>query len=586
MNEIKYLKVWVQSILPVVYDDSLSYYEVLAKVVSKTNEIINGMTAIGKNTEAINSLVRYYNELARELDSIKDTGISVSNVVTNLLQNWNNGYAYSQNGITFDTDANTGEIKVWGSFPSGGAVTTPWTVGVCKLAAGTYRLQGCPADGGVKHYRLQVNKMVIQASGQYEDGGEIVAVDTGSGATFVTSNEGYYKCYLICGADMPSISEFSAVTFKPMIKKGDEEVAFIPYSLTLDEVSRKMYDGGTHMKNQTPGIVDQMARTAMSFIKYNTTDVQNASPYIAPRANTNLYYDSDTQNAIHMFNPDLMPTENDLGKHPMTCTTLVGAMLFNIPYENSCYEHEGVQIVGRYACDDEELYDNLLSNDFFAAKLYNYLYQKGYCFDPTDNLSNVQPGDIMFFCERSFPVRNYGNVTHCAILGYWVNDHIAGVFEANLLPMIHGQTVENLKSRGLYKIARPPISKNCLYLPENLVSSTDVIAEKLGVNIHCTKTLKAGHLYTAVVKATQSEGTDVYFGMTTYATYAQQISISMRYANHKPSDDVYIMPFVPNADADQFSCYRFHPETPVASIVAPEYEFVGVYEGLITGISI
>ena len=34
------LVVWVQKILPLVYDDSLSYYEVLSKVVDKTNEII------------------------------------------------------------------------------------------------------------------------------------------------------------------------------------------------------------------------------------------------------------------------------------------------------------------------------------------------------------------------------------------------------------------------------------------------------------------------------------------------------------------------------------------------------------------
>lgn len=37
---MKELKVWVQSILPVVYDDSLSYYEVLCKVVAKINEIV------------------------------------------------------------------------------------------------------------------------------------------------------------------------------------------------------------------------------------------------------------------------------------------------------------------------------------------------------------------------------------------------------------------------------------------------------------------------------------------------------------------------------------------------------------------
>lgn len=38
---IKNLRFWVQKVLPLVYDDSLSYYELLCKVVDKLNELIN-----------------------------------------------------------------------------------------------------------------------------------------------------------------------------------------------------------------------------------------------------------------------------------------------------------------------------------------------------------------------------------------------------------------------------------------------------------------------------------------------------------------------------------------------------------------
>ena len=41
MPEISKLPVYVQKVLPLVYDDSLSYYEVLAKVVAKMNELID-----------------------------------------------------------------------------------------------------------------------------------------------------------------------------------------------------------------------------------------------------------------------------------------------------------------------------------------------------------------------------------------------------------------------------------------------------------------------------------------------------------------------------------------------------------------
>lgn len=42
------LKVWVQKVLPLVYDDSLSYYEVLAKVADKLNELIEIVNVQGE----------------------------------------------------------------------------------------------------------------------------------------------------------------------------------------------------------------------------------------------------------------------------------------------------------------------------------------------------------------------------------------------------------------------------------------------------------------------------------------------------------------------------------------------------------
>ena len=40
LNSIEKLRIWCHKVLPLVYDDSLSYYEVLAKVVNKLNEVI------------------------------------------------------------------------------------------------------------------------------------------------------------------------------------------------------------------------------------------------------------------------------------------------------------------------------------------------------------------------------------------------------------------------------------------------------------------------------------------------------------------------------------------------------------------
>lgn len=40
ITKVHPMRFWSQKVLPLVYDDSLSYYEVLCKVVHKLNEVI------------------------------------------------------------------------------------------------------------------------------------------------------------------------------------------------------------------------------------------------------------------------------------------------------------------------------------------------------------------------------------------------------------------------------------------------------------------------------------------------------------------------------------------------------------------
>ena len=69
-NEIKLLKVpYCQKILPLVYDESLSYYEAICKFQSKLNEIINVTNEFisGGIDEAID---KYFNNVM--IDAIYD----------------------------------------------------------------------------------------------------------------------------------------------------------------------------------------------------------------------------------------------------------------------------------------------------------------------------------------------------------------------------------------------------------------------------------------------------------------------------------------------------------------------------------
>ena len=79
MNNYKDLtefKFWCQKVLPLVYDDSLSYYEVLCKIVDYINNIIENDKAMAKKLSEHDTSINKLNELTasikQELDDIKN----------------------------------------------------------------------------------------------------------------------------------------------------------------------------------------------------------------------------------------------------------------------------------------------------------------------------------------------------------------------------------------------------------------------------------------------------------------------------------------------------------------------------------
>ena len=62
VKPLKHFRFWCQKVLPLVYDDSLSYYEVLCKVVHYINQIIDSEKQIIENVE----------QLKEELEEVQD----------------------------------------------------------------------------------------------------------------------------------------------------------------------------------------------------------------------------------------------------------------------------------------------------------------------------------------------------------------------------------------------------------------------------------------------------------------------------------------------------------------------------------
>lgn len=62
MDNMRYFRFWCYKVLPLVYDDSLSYYEVLCKVVKYINDLIDQDKIIGRELA----------ELRRDLDQVQE----------------------------------------------------------------------------------------------------------------------------------------------------------------------------------------------------------------------------------------------------------------------------------------------------------------------------------------------------------------------------------------------------------------------------------------------------------------------------------------------------------------------------------
>lgn len=62
MPTLKHFRFWCQSVLPLVYDDSLSYYEVLCKVVEYINNLIDTDKDIYEELDALKADMKIVQE--------------------------------------------------------------------------------------------------------------------------------------------------------------------------------------------------------------------------------------------------------------------------------------------------------------------------------------------------------------------------------------------------------------------------------------------------------------------------------------------------------------------------------------------
>lgn len=69
MDAVSRLRYWCQTVLPAVYDDSLSYYELLCRISSKLNELITKDNEVG---EVLGATVEQVEQMQKLLEEIRD----------------------------------------------------------------------------------------------------------------------------------------------------------------------------------------------------------------------------------------------------------------------------------------------------------------------------------------------------------------------------------------------------------------------------------------------------------------------------------------------------------------------------------
>ena len=87
MNNLRPFRFWCQKVLPLVYDDELSYYELLCKVVDYMNKTMENVNSLSENFDELqqmfNTLKQYVDDYFKNLDVQEEINNKLDEMTTN-----------------------------------------------------------------------------------------------------------------------------------------------------------------------------------------------------------------------------------------------------------------------------------------------------------------------------------------------------------------------------------------------------------------------------------------------------------------------------------------------------------------------
>lgn len=228
-TDVETLRYWTLKVLPLVYDDSLSYMEVQGKIVKKLNELINNNNQL---PDYIRELIKTYIS-SGEIDNIiaeilSDYMLSVKNPPENLKPAVGDGSADDTEAIQGCLDYAKAHHGMCVYFPSGAYLTSTLTLpensDVTMFGQGRY-VTRLVLRGGATEAMLKGSVKSLTLTGLMFDGNGDIQVNNVDLIKCDVVNTSISQCVLTDGFNLLDVNasgnvQISHVVFDHAIEKG------------------------------------------------------------------------------------------------------------------------------------------------------------------------------------------------------------------------------------------------------------------------------------------------------------------------------------------------------------------------------
>ena len=288
------------------------------------------------------------------------------------------------------------------------------------------------------------------------------------------------------------------------------------------------------------------------------------------------------------------------------CSSLMMAWVMGIPYEWSKYAgKENIKHYG-YGIDlPANPYATDRPNRYYTHEMAHYFHDRGWCFKPNENYSNIAPGDIIFISfasgdgQSEFHDSAYMKIDHCLlVLGYKDATHLTclhtsalytlNFFDVPILPSDYDSTSQSNYNKAIKLVARLPFRRSCGLTQTPVATdvtekTTTSTTNGLLATLTLSAPLKKNTPYTLIAHVEnafpqETPSSNNYFGIrASYSSGASDATIFSWQRNVNPKDNLYRCYFVVEDDPiTQLKLYVLS-----TSIAGHHYKFCGLFEGLV-----